>query len=129
MAARVAETSGSSVFDIEVLEDAGDLVAFAAVETCQVGTKTVTGIVCLVDLNEERGSPYYFIKEMFENEGPVAAFCSDRILDLLTEPETGMAAAWRDRCRTGEPFSDVDDLDPGVYPEIAYPVCTGSNHI
>lgn len=54
------------------------------------GSRIVTGVSLVRGL--EDGPPHYRIKEMSENEGPVASFASERILDLLTEPVTDQAA-------------------------------------
>jgi hypothetical protein len=103
---RIEDIFRGKVLDIEVSDEGDDFVAFAALERNFDGSRIVTGVVCLVR-GQEGGPPHYRIKEMSENEDPVASFASERILDLLTEPLTDGAAKWRHRCLTGEPFPDL----------------------
>lgn len=59
----------------------------------------VEGGVFLVMPDSGSGANWYEIRGMSEIDGPVADFCPQRILDLLSPTENNEALHWRERCR------------------------------
>lgn len=92
------------VVDMEVVavdEGGYAAIAFVAVEMKgrKGGAPTVDGLVYLLKHSPGGVGGDCTIKELHETEGPVAAFCPARILDVLSPTGHSLALDWRERCR------------------------------
>lgn len=88
------------VLDLEIYEnDLGDRCVAVALQTEAWGKPVVQGTIVVVRPRPEKGANVYLVSAIAEDEGPVADFCPQRILDVLSPTDSEHALDWRDRCR------------------------------
>lgn len=87
--------SDDEVLDLEIYENGHSdrcvAVAFRAGDV-------VEGGILLVNPDPDSGENMYSMSGIYEDEGPVANFCPQRILDLLSPTDNEYALDWRERC-------------------------------
>lgn len=90
------EEFGDEVLDFQIyFKDNGEHCVAVAMQARDV----VTGGILLVMPKPAGGKDAYELSGVYEDEGPVADFCPQHILDLLSPTENTEANYWRDRCR------------------------------
>lgn len=108
----LTEDTTDQVLDLEVFENhIGDRCVAVAIQTESWGKPAVQAAIIIVRPRPEDGDHSYLVMAVPEDEGPIANFCPERILDLLTPTDNELALDWRERCRErlianmGEPAS------------------------
>ncbi|UZE46861.1 hypothetical protein [Rhodopseudomonas sp. P2A-2r] len=90
------ENFGDDVLDFQIyFNDRGEHSVAIAFQTEDV----VNGGVLLVMPVPSSGENMYDLTGIYEDEGPVACLCPQRILDLLSPTDSQLAIDWRERCR------------------------------
>ncbi|WP_155413277.1 hypothetical protein [Rhodopseudomonas palustris] len=87
---------GYEVLDFEIYQnERGERCVAVALQSDSV----IRGGIMLITPNPQAGTNKYSIVGMYEDEGPLATFCPQRILDILSPTDSYAARYWREMCQ------------------------------